>query len=152
MNIRQDGIIQKLMNGFSLGLIHDLLEGFWAEIVNGLNSALLPWYWNVPEQGSLSPYLFVTQQQRPLRLIAEDVAIADHEWGMLGTRLYCEKTVKNITGTNENHMIEHKIGLNTFYGWVHVWRHMCFSKISHWFPAAFREGCATVALSVAAFI
>lgn len=44
MNIRHDGRFHKLMNGFSLGLIHGQLEGFWAEIVNGLNSALLPWY------------------------------------------------------------------------------------------------------------
>lgn len=44
MNIRHNGIFHKLMNGFSLGLIHDQLEGFWAEIVNGLNPALLRWY------------------------------------------------------------------------------------------------------------
>lgn len=38
MDIKHDGMFHKLMNGLSLGLMHDQLEGFWAEVVNGLNT------------------------------------------------------------------------------------------------------------------
>lgn len=142
MNIGHDGIFHKLMNGFSLGLIHDQLEGFWAEIVNGLNSALLPWYWNVPERGSLTPYLFVTQQ-RPLRLIAEDVTIVNRERGMQKSRgrgYTARKLSKKWPGQTKITWLNtkpvsfrvwpppQKIRLNKFYERVHVWRHMCFSK------------------------